>query len=86
MAIAASATASCRGGCGSTRGEQPVEWRGETVHLRHGYIKQKAVISELPIPDVSSWMRDVSADGYAPKSRPRAFRLPKQAPKSVDAR
>lgn len=36
-------------------------------------------LAELSIPDVSGWMRDMSADGYAPKSCSKAFRLLKQA-------
>ncbi len=30
-------------------------------------------------PDVSGWMHDMSADGYAPKSVSKPFRLLKQA-------
>lgn len=36
-------------------------------------------LAELSIPDVSGWMHDMSADGYAPKSCSKAFRLLKQA-------
>lgn len=36
-------------------------------------------LSDLSIPDVSKWMADMSADGYAPKSVAKPFRLLKQA-------
>ncbi|WP_283171506.1 tyrosine-type recombinase/integrase [Curtanaerobium respiraculi] len=38
-----------------------------------------AKLAELSIPDISGWMHDMSADGYAPKSCSKAFRLLKQA-------
>ena len=42
-------------------------------------------LAEPPTPDASSWMRDMGADGYAPKNCPKAFRLLKQALKWVAA-
>ena len=49
---------------------------GTRIICRHpGNVK----LAEPPTPDASSWMRDMGADGYAPKSRSKAFRLLKQA-------
>ena len=36
-------------------------------------------LADLSVEDVSGWMRDMSADGYAPKSVSKPFRLLKQA-------
>ena len=36
-------------------------------------------LSDLSLADVSSWMQDMTKDGYAPKSCAKAFRLLKQA-------
>lgn len=36
-------------------------------------------LADLSAEDVSGWMRDMSADGYAPKSVSKPFRLLKQA-------
>lgn len=36
-------------------------------------------LADLSVEDVSAWMRDMSADGYAPKSVSKPFRLLKQA-------
>ena len=36
-------------------------------------------LADLSVEDVSSWMRDMGADGYAPKSVSKPFRLLKQA-------
>ena len=36
-------------------------------------------LSDLTIADISSWMQDMSGDGYAPKSCAKAFRILKQA-------
>ena len=36
-------------------------------------------LADLSVEDVSGWMHDMSADGYAPKSCSKAFRLLKQA-------
>ena len=35
-------------------------------------------LANLSVEDASSWMRDMGADGYAPKSRPKAFRQLRQ--------
>ena len=52
-------------------------YRAETRIIRRylGNVK----LAELSIPDVSGWMHDMGADGYAPKSCSKAFRLLKQA-------
>lgn len=36
-------------------------------------------LADLSVEDVSGWMRNMSADGYAPKSASKPFRLLKQA-------
>lgn len=51
-------------------------YRAETRVIYHYLGSVKLV--ELSIPDVSGWMHDMSADGYAPKNCSKAFRLLKQ--------
>lgn len=52
-------------------------YHAETRVIYHYLGSVKLV--ELSIPDVSGWMHDMSADGYAPKNCSKAFRLLKQA-------
>ncbi|MBQ9002253.1 MAG: site-specific integrase [Eggerthellaceae bacterium] len=42
-------------------------------------------LGSLTIPDVSKWMSDMTADGYAPKTCSKAFRLLKMALKWAEA-
>jgi integrase len=58
-------------------------YRGE-IRLISSYIGSIPLPS-LDIPTVSTWMADMSHDGYAPKSCAKAFRLLKQALKDAAA-
>ena len=59
---------------------EPFTARGYRAETRIVYRHLGSVrLAELSIPGASSWMRDMGDNGYAPESRSKALRLPKQA-------
>ena len=59
---------------------EPFTARGYRAETRIVYRHLgSARLAELSIPGASSWMRDMGDNGYAPESRSKALRLPKQA-------